>query len=53
MFTVTTYLFQIVVIMITAGVFACGLYGMVCLQMEFRPEWMLDPDSESEKTYFS
>lgn len=32
----------------TLGLLTTGLWGMTSLKMEFRPEWMLDPETECE-----
>ncbi len=37
----------------TLGLLACGTYGLINLRMEFRPEWLMDPKSESKATLFS
>ena len=32
----------------TLGLLTTGLWGVTSLKMEFRPEWMLDPETECE-----
>ena len=32
----------------TLGLLITGLWGVTRLKMEFRPEWMLDPETECE-----
>ena len=34
------------VLLFTGILLVIGVYGMAHLKMEFRPEWMLDPDAE-------
>ena len=37
---------KIAIILITFALFGFGLHGLLHLRMEFRPEWLIDPDSE-------
>ena len=39
---------KVVVLLSCLSLLSVGLYGMTRLKMEFRPEWMLDPESECE-----
>ena len=39
---------KVVVLPSCLSLLSVGLYGMTRLKMEFRPEWMLDPESECE-----
>ncbi len=39
---------KVAVLVVTLGVLACGLHGLISLKMEFRPEWLMDPKSESK-----
>ena len=36
------------VLAVTLGLLTCGILGMLSLRMEFRPEWLMDPKSESK-----
>ena len=36
------------VMVVTLGLLITGLWGVTRLKMEFRPEWMLDPETECE-----
>ena len=37
---------KVMVLLTCITLLSVGLYGMTRLKMEFRPEWMLDPESE-------
>ena len=41
---------KLLVILITSIILGFGLYGLTLLKMEFRPEWMLDPETECRNT---
>lgn len=41
------------VILFTGILLVIGVYGMAHLKMEFRPEWMLDPDAEVTHWYMA
>ena len=39
---------KIIVTLVTLGCLAGGIYGTLHLRMEFKPEWLMDPNSEGE-----
>ena len=39
---------KVTVVITCLTLLSIGVYGMTRLKMEFRPEWMLDPESECE-----
>ena len=39
---------QVSVLAATLSLLVTGLYGLTLLKMEFRPEWMLDPETECQ-----
>ena len=39
---------KVTVVITCLTLLSLGVYGMTRLKMEFRPEWMLDPESECE-----
>ena len=39
---------KVAVLLTCLSLLSMGVYGMTKLKMEFRPEWMLDPESECE-----
>ena len=41
-------LLQVSVLAATMSLLVTGLYGLTLLKMEFRPEWMLDPETECQ-----
>jgi hypothetical protein len=41
---------KVAVVASTLGLLAFGTYGLINLRMEFRPEWLMDPKSESKAT---
>jgi hypothetical protein len=43
---------KVLVLVVTALLLSCGLYGLISLRMEFRPEWLMDPKSESKSQPF-
>jgi hypothetical protein len=43
---------KVLVLVVTALLLSCGLYGLISLRMEFRPEWLMDPKSESKSHNF-
>ena len=36
---------------VTLVILGLGLWGTILLQMEFRPEWLMDPQSEIFRWY--
>ena len=38
------------ILTVTSMLLGFGIYGMTLLKMEFRPEWMLDPETECRNT---
>merc|ERR1711892_828408 len=38
--------FKISTIILTLVLLGVGIFGIIHLRMEFRPEWLMDPDSE-------
>ena len=40
--------FKVFTLILTSGLLGVGIYGMSLLNVEFRPEWMLDPETECE-----
>lgn len=44
---------KLLVILITSIILGFGLYGLTLLKMEFRPEWMLDPETEFTSWYYA
>ena len=46
--SIITYPVKILVILTTATLLGFGVFGITLLKMEFRPEWMLDPETECE-----
>jgi len=51
--------FKISTIIVTLGLLGVGIFGIIHLRMEFKPEWLMDPDSEifgwyrAHKKYFA
>eukprot|EP00090_Calanus_glacialis_P005513 TRINITY_DN14271_c0_g1_i1.p1 TRINITY_DN14271_c0_g1~~TRINITY_DN14271_c0_g1_i1.p1 ORF type:complete len:913 (+),score=178.94 TRINITY_DN14271_c0_g1_i1:65-2740(+) len=51
--------FKISTIIFTISLLGVGIFGIIHLRMEFRPEWLMDPDSEihgwyeAHKKYFA
>eukprot|EP00090_Calanus_glacialis_P022071 TRINITY_DN34049_c0_g1_i2.p1 TRINITY_DN34049_c0_g1~~TRINITY_DN34049_c0_g1_i2.p1 ORF type:complete len:564 (-),score=121.57 TRINITY_DN34049_c0_g1_i2:171-1631(-) len=43
---------QIVVVLLTLLLLGLGVYGLNNLRMEFRPEWLVDPQAEVTHWYF-
>ena len=39
---------KIIVTLVTLGCLAGGIYGTLHLRMEFKPEWLMDPNSEGK-----
>jgi hypothetical protein len=39
---------KVAVVASTLALLAFGTYGLINLRMEFRPEWLMDPKSESK-----
>ena len=39
---------KIIVVLVTLSCLAGGIYGTMYLRMEFKPEWLMDPNSEGE-----
>ena len=39
---------KILVTLVTLGCLAGGIFGTLHLKMEFKPEWLMDPNSEGE-----
>ena len=50
---------KFIVTLVTLGCLAGDIYGTLHLRMKFKPEWLMDPNSEvyhwhdNHKTYFS
>ena len=42
---------KIIVTLVTLGCLAGGIYGTLHLSMEFKPEWLMDPNSEGKYKY--
>ena len=40
---------KILVVLVTLTCLAGGIYGTLYLRMEFKPEWLMDPNSEGEQ----
>lgn len=36
------------VLLVTAGFLGAGMWGVAELKQEFKPEWLMDPQSEGE-----
>ena len=43
----TKGLVQLLVVLLTLLLLGFGVYGLINLRMEFRPEWLGDPEAES------
>jgi len=44
---------KVVVLVSTLGILGCGIFGIVNLKMEFKPEWLMDPHSEIHGWWFT
>ena len=41
------------VVLLTLLLLGLGVYGLINLQKEFRPEWLVDPQAEGKKVPFA
>ena len=44
---------KVLVLLTCLSLLSVGVYGITQLKVEFRPEWMLDPESEFTSWYFT
>ena len=44
---------KVLVLLTCLSLLSLGVYGITQLKVEFRPEWMLDPESEFTSWYFT
>ena len=43
---------KVVVLVCTLGILSAGITGLINLKMEFKPEWLMDPQSESKCPFY-